>query len=402
MHTSSNSKNKKPLIVQKYGGATLSTPEKIKLVAQQIHDLHQAGTQIVAVVSAMGDTTNHLISLAHQVSERPSLRELDMLLSVGERMSMSLLSMALNSLGCPAISFTGSQAGILTDESHVNAQIIDVKGFRVEEALAKNLVVIMAGFQGVSPVTKEITTLGRGGSDTSAVAMAAFLHADRCEILKDVDGIYTADPKKVEQAQAIPFLNYSHLIEMTSWGAKVLHHRSVEMAQQKNVTLYVGPAHHPQRQSSQQGTLITSDFQWPQQQAVAINTFQQIFQIELTDEYSDFNSFLNQNQIGRPQFLFAKNNQTYITAPKEILMAIEHFETQQNVYQITNKSLCSLSMTYSQITQNEQLSAMQKTMHSAGIQIHESFQLMNSLHFFINQNEQTKAIQLLHRLCFEK
>ncbi len=175
------------LIVQKYGGATLSDPDKIKKIAQRIFNLYQSGGKIVVVVSAMGQTTNQLIELAHQVSKRPPLRELDMLLSVGERISMALLSMALNDLGCPAISFTGSQAGILTDDAHINANIIDVKAFRVEEALKENKVVILAGFQGVSQKTKEITTLGRGGSDITAVAVAGYLKAERCEILKDVD-----------------------------------------------------------------------------------------------------------------------------------------------------------------------------------------------------------------------
>jgi aspartate kinase len=174
---------KKPkLIVQKYGGATLATPEQIKQAALRIFKLHQTGTQVVAVVSAMGQTTNQLIELARNVSPNPHLRELDMLLTTGERISMSLLSMALNDLGAKAISYTGSQAGILTDDSHVNASIIDVKAFRVEEALKQNKIVILAGFQGVSANTKEITTLGRGGSDTSAVAIAGYLKADRLHL----------------------------------------------------------------------------------------------------------------------------------------------------------------------------------------------------------------------------
>ena len=172
----------KPLIVQKYGGATLADPIKIKAVATRIAEQAKENS-LVIVVSAMGKTTNSLIDLANQISDNPTRREMDMLLTVGERISMSLVSMALNDLGCPAISFTGSQAGIFTDDSHVNAFIRDVKPTRVQEALKENKVVILAGFQGVSPMTKEITTLGRGGSDTSAVAMAASFQADRCEIL---------------------------------------------------------------------------------------------------------------------------------------------------------------------------------------------------------------------------
>lgn len=197
----------KSLIVQKYGGATLADPDKIKTVSARIAEQAQDNSLIV-VVSAMGKTTNSLIDLANQVSQHPQRRELDMLLTVGERISMSLVSMALNDLGCPAISFTGSQAGIFTDDSHVNAFIKDVKPVRVEEALKNNKVVILAGFQGVSPISKEITTLGRGGSDTSAVAMAAAFNAERCEILKDVPAVFTADPNIVESAKPIHQLNY--------------------------------------------------------------------------------------------------------------------------------------------------------------------------------------------------
>jgi len=203
----------------------------------------------------MGKTTNSLIDLANQVSSHPQRREMDMLLTVGERISMSLVSMALNDLGCPAISFTGSQAGIFTNDSHVNAFIKDVKAFRVAEALEENKVVILAGFQGVSPLTKEITTLGRGGSDTSAVAMAAAFNAERCEILKDVPAVFTADPNIVKDAKPIELLNYDQLMEMTFWGAKVLHYRSVELAKIRDVTLYIGPASN----KTSDGTTVEKD-----------------------------------------------------------------------------------------------------------------------------------------------
>lgn len=233
------------LIVQKYGGATLADPEKIKNIAERLLQMHQKSVQVVAVVSAMGKTTNQLIQLAQQVSTHPNRREMDMLLSTGERVSMALVSMALLDLGVPAISFTGSQSGILTDDSHENAFIQDVKAFRVREALAKNKIVVLAGFQGVSPTTKEITTLGRGGSDTTAVAMAAFLNADHCEILKDVPSVFSADPNCVADAKALIELSYDEMLDMTFWGAKVLHYRSVELAKHSNVKLYVGPARQP-------------------------------------------------------------------------------------------------------------------------------------------------------------
>lgn len=394
MSAMTTQKNPSKLIVQKYGGATLSTPEKIKQAALRISELHRSGTQVVVVVSAMGQTTNDLIALAHQVSQRPQLRELDMLLTVGERISMSLMSMALNDLGCAAISFTGSQAGIMTDESHVNANIIDVKAIRVEEALKENKIVIMAGFQGVSPITKEITTLGRGGSDTSAVAMAGYLKADRCEILKDVDGVYTADPKLVVQAKAIAQLNYTQLLEMTTWGAKVLHHRSVEMAQNKNVKLYVGPA----IKDRSNGSMITSDFQFPEKIAIAVNSFSQVLHLELTESYAHFNSYLAKNQIAKPQLLFAKENSYFITGPQEILNAIEGFEINQQIFNIRNKMIASVSVTFSHSTDDNDLQKAEKLLSNKKITLLNSFHLMNSLHFFVMTEQRSETIQILHNL----
>ncbi|MBC7740710.1 MAG: aspartate kinase [Bdellovibrionaceae bacterium] len=387
---------KPKLIVQKYGGATLADPEKIKHAARRICDLHKSGTQVVAVVSAMGQTTNQLIDLAKQVSPHPHLRELDMLLTVGERISMSLLSMALNDLGCSAISLTGSQAGILTDENHVNARIIDVKGFRVEEALTCNKVVILAGFQGVSPVTKEITTLGRGGSDTSAVAMAGYLNADRCEILKDVDCVFTADPKIVTNAHPIKNLNYKQLIEMTNWGAKVLHHQSVEMAQAKNVKLYVGSAANAQSQ----GTLITSDFKFAKHQAVAVNSFANVFEIQINADIDvapkQFLSLLNQSNIGRAQFLHSENNTHFITAPEETMHALKAFEAKQDLYKIIKNDIAAISVTYSEAVNDADLQQAEKKLSEEKIKNLKSFALMYSLHFFVTAEQKNAAIKALH------
>ena len=182
-----------PIIVQKYGGVCLETPAKIRAVARSLADLHGRDHRVVAIVSAMGTTTDQLIQMAYQVSPTPNRRELDMLLTTGERISMSLMSMALSDLGVPAISFTGSQAGVMTDDSQSSARILDIRPIRVLEELDRGRVVVLAGFQGVNPATREITTLGRGGSDTTAVAMAAALKAERCEINKEVDGICFAD-----------------------------------------------------------------------------------------------------------------------------------------------------------------------------------------------------------------
>ncbi|MEK6555906.1 MAG: aspartate kinase, partial [Bdellovibrionota bacterium] len=230
----------KKLIVQKFGGSSLATPEQIKKIAAKIADQHRAGFQVIVVVSAMGKTTDGLMKLAHEVSAVPNRRELDMLLSTGERISMALLSMALHDLACPSISFTGSQAGVMTDGSHSNAVIKEIKPIRVDESLTQNKVVVLAGFQGVDPVTKEITTLGRGGSDTTAVSMAAHFKAERCEILKDVDGVYSADPRIVPAARLLKEVPGDSLMEMCRWGAKVLHYRSVEVALKSKVPLAIG------------------------------------------------------------------------------------------------------------------------------------------------------------------
>ena len=226
-----------PIIVQKYGGACLETPAKIRAVASSVADLHSRGHGVVVIVSAMGKTTDELVRMAYQVSPHPNRRELDMLLTTGERISMSLMSMALSDLGVPAISFTGSQAGVMTDSSHSSARILDVRPVCVREELDRGRVVVLAGFQGVNPLTKEITTLGRGGSDTTAVAMAAALKAGCCEIIKEVDGVCSADPRIVANAKPLRQLDFASLSEMCFWGAKVLHFRSVELAQNQNVPL---------------------------------------------------------------------------------------------------------------------------------------------------------------------
>lgn len=374
------------LVVQKYGGATLANPEKIKQVAARISDLKKSGTNIVAVVSAMGQTTNQLIDLAHQVSSNPSLRELDMLLSVGERTSMALLTMALNDLNCPAISFTGSQAGILTDESHINANIIDVKAFRVSEALEKNKVVILAGFQGVSPITKEITTLGRGGSDTTAVAMASYLKADHCEILKDVDSIFTADPKSVPSAKPIRNLNFEQLLEMTTWGAKVLHYKSVEMAKTKNVKLYVGPAAH----QNSEGTWIDSTYHQTQNIPLAVNSHSKIIEIQMNPD--QFFNELVQNQIGFPQILIKNKDSFFIGGPSETLQAIE------KKFLLSPQNLCSVSLTMTLSMNLEFKNKIEKIFNDQKIQIVEFLQSPLSLNLIIHCEDKNKTINVLHNL----
>lgn len=227
------------LIVQKYGGSSVGDAEKIKHVAKRIIETHRAGNQVVVVVSAMGDTTDELLDLAHSVSANPTGRELDMLLTAGERISMALLAMAINNQGGVSRSFTGSQAGIITDEVHGNARISDVTPDRVRQALNANEIAIVAGFQGFSRTSRDITTLGRGGSDTTAVALAAALKADVCEIYSDVDGVYTADPRVVPSAKKLDAIDIESMLELAAAGAKILYIRAVEFARRHEVNLRV-------------------------------------------------------------------------------------------------------------------------------------------------------------------
>src|SRR6267143_662331 len=225
------------IVVQKYGGSSVADVNRLRLVAERIMRTKQQGHDVVVVVSAMGDTTDDLLGLAKQISANPDRRELDMLLSAGERISMALLSMAIRELGGDAISFTGSQSGIITNDRHVDARIIEVRPFRVQDELARGKIVVIAGYQGVS-YRREVTTLGRGGSDTTAVAMAAALGAEYCEICSDVDGVYTADPRLVPAATRICTLSYEETQELAESGAKVLNAQAVEFAKEKEIAIY--------------------------------------------------------------------------------------------------------------------------------------------------------------------
>ncbi|MDQ6649952.1 MAG: aspartate kinase [Actinomycetota bacterium] len=227
------------LVVQKYGGSSVADAERIKRVAERIVATRRAGHDVVVVVSAMGDTTDELLELAEQVSPLPAGRELDMLLTAGERISMALLAMAIASLGAEALSFTGSQAGVITTSAHGRARIIDVTPGRIRGALDAGAIAIVAGFQGVSQDTKDITTLGRGGSDTTAVALAAALTADVCEIYTDVDGVYSADPRLVPNARKLDVVSYEEMLELAACGAKVLMLRCVEYARRHRMPVHV-------------------------------------------------------------------------------------------------------------------------------------------------------------------
>jgi aspartate kinase len=226
------------LLVQKFGGTSVADPDRIRAVAEHIARTRGAGNDVIVAVSAMGKSTDDLVRLAHEVSAHPHGREMDMLLTAGERISMALLSMAVNDLGVPAVSFTGSQAGIVTDTDHGRAKIIEVKGDRIRDAIANRQVAIVAGFQGVS-TAKEIVTLGRGASDLTAVALAAAFKADVCEIYTDVEGVYTADPRIVPNARKIHYISFEEMLEMAATGGRVLAMRSVELARNHHVPLHV-------------------------------------------------------------------------------------------------------------------------------------------------------------------
>ena len=233
-----SNKRKNKLIVQKYGGSSVADLEKIKKVAQRVVSYAKEGNRIVVVMSAMGDTTDELVSLAEKINPNPSEREMDMLISTGEQQSCSLLAMAIHQLDREAISFTGSQCGIITDAYHTQAKILKIETKRIKQELAKGNIVIVAGFQGLTK-TSEITTLGRGGSDLSAVALAVSLKADLCEIYTDVEGVYTADPRVVPEAKKLKDITFDEMLELASLGAQVMHTRAIEVAKKFNIPIHV-------------------------------------------------------------------------------------------------------------------------------------------------------------------
>ena len=242
------------LIVQKFGGSSVADAASMKRVAKRITETKAAGHDVVVVVSAMGDTTDQLLDLAQQISPNPPSRELDILLTAGERISMALLAIAISELGVDAQAFTGQQAGVITDTAHGNARIIDVSPSRIQRAVAEGAVAIVAGFQGVTQHTNDVTTLGRGGSDTTAVALAAALKASVCEIYTDVDGVFTADPRIVPTARRIRRMTTEETLEMAAHGAKILHLRAVEYARRYGVTIHVRSSF-----SAAEGTLVTDE-----------------------------------------------------------------------------------------------------------------------------------------------
>lgn len=389
-------------IVKKYGGATLADPEKIKCIAVNLKECHLKGERLIVIVSAMGQTTNELIQLAHKVSLKPKRREMDMLLSTGERISMSLLSMALNDLDQSAISFTGSQAGVLTDDSHLNAFITEVNSPRVKVALDSNQIVIIAGFQGVSPKTKEVTTIGRGGSDTTAVAMAASLNADHCEILKDVSGVYSADPRVCPVAHTIHKLSYEQMLEMTYWGAKVLHYRSVELALLRKVKIYIGPAHN-----NQEGTWITSkdEKMFESIHIISVNSHADLIKVTIKDKSAtkalgDLRQIFLNNEISLPQLLAMETDHLnqpniYLTGPPEVLSAIRR--TEISLLE-GDSNLCTITATCSGASTPEIAEQICRQLESDNIVPIRIWMSGMSCTVLLKQDQRIKAITHVHTL----
>lgn len=272
-----------PIVVQKYGGSSVADAARLKKVAQRVMHTKAQGHDVVVVVSAMGDTTDELLTRAKQVSPNPERRELDMLLSAGERISMALLSMAIKELGGDAISFTGSQSGIITNDRHVDARIIEVRPFRIQDELARGRIVVVAGYQGVS-YRKEVTTLGRGGSDTTAVAMAAALEAEWCEICSDVDGVYSADPRVVPDARRIGVLSYEETQEMAESGARVLNAQAVEFAKEAGIAIYARATNGalPGSDPSADGTVVRKNAPRPPGTVAGVASESDILVLEAT------------------------------------------------------------------------------------------------------------------------
>ena len=390
-------------IVQKYGGACLATPEKIRAVASDIADLYRRGHRIVVIVSAMGQTTDELIRMAYQVSRQPNRRELDMLLTTGERISMSLVSMALSDYGVPAISFTGSQAGVMTDESHSSARILDVRPIRVREELDRGRIVVLAGFQGVNPVTREITTLGRGGSDTTAVAMAAALQAKCCEMIKEVDGVCTADPRIVANSKPLRQLDFASLSEMCFWGAKVLHFRSVELAQSRNVPLVL-----KKWGSFEQSTQVMKEVRGMESgKVLAVNSLARVEHVEidsadLNQGFEKFAQHLKQNSLSWPQLVAsafsAGKTRIMMTCDPESLDTLLRTLKGSKELRKHRETLSSVSLTcFGGVSTDLPFKAIQILQHHA-IVVDKYVLSPHSVNLFIPVESREAAVMALHSL----
>lgn len=412
--TSSTSENRR-LIVQKFGGMSLATPAHIKSAARRVAELRATGVNVLVVVSAMGAATDGLIQLAYSVSGRPNRREFDMLLSTGERVSMSLFSMALSDAlqelvpGAKAISFTGSQAGLFTDETHSNARIIDIKSIRVQEELTSGNVVILAGFQGVSPRTKEITTLGRGGTDVTAVAMAAAFHATRCEILKEVPGVMSADPRIVKEAKILTQLSHSQLLDMTFWGAKVLHYRSVELAATHQVPLRVALAHDAKAESGTDVQTETDMNTFENDRVLAVNSHADVRKVRIKNPtlhgaLQKFKSCLLSNALPLPQILHVASAEIGGSPVVEVLVTapVESLEAQINclkadfAFEIESRQYATITATCQGSYTTDLLVRFSERLNEVNTEPYEILQGPMSVTFLVDALSREIGLKTLH------
>jgi aspartate kinase len=307
------------IVVQKYGGSSVADVNRLRQVADRVMRTRTAGHDVVVVVSAMGDTTDDLLTLAKQVSPNPDRRELDMLLTAGERIAMALLSIAIRELGGDAISFTGSQSGIITNDRHVDARIIEVRPFRVQDEVSRGRIVVVAGYQGVS-YRREVTTLGRGGSDTTAVALAAALGAEYCEICSDVDGVYTADPRVVPDARRIGSLSYEETQELAESGAKVLNAQAVEFAKERGIAIYARATASPLPGSdpSADGTVVRRNAPRAPGSVAGVASERDILVLHAEADPQDVLAFLDDHKVGGKQLHVADMRLTLVLSRENL------------------------------------------------------------------------------------
>jgi aspartate kinase len=394
------------VIVQKYGGSSVADVQKLTSVAERVMRTRQLGHDVVVVVSAMGDTTDDLLGMAKQVSPNPDRRELDMLLSAGERISMALLSMAIRELGGDAISFTGSQSGIITNDRHVDARIIEVRPFRVQDELARGKIVVIAGYQGVS-YRKEVTTLGRGGSDTTAVAMAAALDAEYCEICSDVDGVYSADPRVVPGARRIGKLSYEETQEMAESGAKVLNAQAVEFAKEKGIAIYAratqGPLPGPDPSSD--GTVVRRSPPRRPGTVVGVASERDIVMLESDAPTADVLALLEERSVPGKQLHIFRNRTT-------VAISRENLHDEQRLHagltaRLGNRAqlvdgLAAVSVVGAGINATyANVRAGTETLRAAGIDPSGTATSSFRITWMIPREKTDEAVRLLHRRFIE-
>lgn len=396
------------LIVQKFGGTSVGSPDRIRAVANRIAKTYRGGYSVVVVVSAMGHTTDELLALANQVSKDPEPREIDMLLTAGERISMALLSMALHDLKVPARSFTGSQSGIITTSHHRRARIKKILGDRVKQTIQDGNVAIVAGFQGVSE-GKEVTTLGRGGSDTTAVALAAALGAERCDIFTDVDGVFSADPRIVKNARFLKKVSHDHMVELSLRGAGVLHPRSVELAQKFKVPLWVRNSLKEEGEGTEVVTELETGMEVPQVVGVTADEGKQLIEIELMrpSVVGAVWDIATEHQLAMLAPEFEGSNLRFFVdqaAVSDWQKACHTLSVNGFVKRIDfNENLVPISIVGSRLTQDGRVLAKAfEILDQNHVSVTMGHATSLTVTLAVSRNRATEAVQLLHEQLIEK